>query len=112
MISLYNKIDYSVVGFSVVGFSVVGFSVVVFSLIVKARDSGVSVKDGSPMNTSSSTLQRHCSSSLLVALSKVTAHTLNDPLHSIPLSQLDSTYQFKIKYKREQKRFEFLYVST
>ena len=67
-------------GASVVIFSGFGASVVVISLIVvvmfKARGSGVSVKDGSPMNTSSSTIQRHWVSSALFAANKVTAQTL------------------------------------
>ena len=74
-------------------------SVDVFSLMVKVSFVGCSVIDGFPMNNSSSILQFHFSSSPMVAFNKVTEHSLKDPLHSIPLSQLDSTYQFKEKLK-------------
>ena len=53
----------------------------------------------SAMNTSSSIIQCHSLSSVIFALNKVTEHSLKDPLHSIPLSQLDSTYQFKQKHE-------------
>ena len=51
------------------------------------------------MNTSSSIIHFHLVSSVMFAFNKVTEHSLKDPLHSIPLSQLDSTYQFKQKHK-------------
>ena len=51
------------------------------------------------MNTSSSIIHFHLVSSVMFAFNNVTEHSLKDPLHSIPLSQLDSTYQFKQKHK-------------
>ena len=72
-----------------------------FSLMVNGPSVLGPVKVGSPsaMNTSSSIIQFQFISSVIFAFNKVTEHSLKDPLHSIPLSQLDSTYQFKHKHK-------------